>query len=46
MLSQQGVNHWGQIDAAMIITSLPTIIVYIIGNEQIENALTVGAVLK
>ena len=41
-----GVNHWGQIGAAMIITSLPTIIVYIIGNEQIENALTAGAILK
>ncbi len=41
-----GVNHWGQIGAAMIITSLPTIIVYLIGNEQIENALTAGAILK
>ena len=41
-----GVNHWGQIGAAMIITSLPTIIVYIIGNEQIEKALTAGAILK
>ena len=41
-----GVNHWGQIGAAMIITSLPTIIVYVIGNEQIENALTAGAILK
>jgi raffinose/stachyose/melibiose transport system permease protein len=41
-----GVSHWGQIGAAMIITSLPTIIVYVIGNEQIENALTAGAILK
>lgn len=41
-----GVSHWGQIGAAMIITSLPTIIVYLIGNEQIENALTAGAILK
>jgi raffinose/stachyose/melibiose transport system permease protein len=41
-----GVNHWGQIGAAMIITSLPTIVVYMFGNEQIENALTAGAVLK
>ena len=41
-----GVAHWGQIGAAMIITSLPTIIVYMLGNEQIENALTAGAVLK
>lgn len=41
-----GVSHWGQIGAAMIITSLPTIIVYMLGNEQIENALTAGAILK
>ncbi|HHV99592.1 MAG TPA: carbohydrate ABC transporter permease [Clostridiaceae bacterium] len=41
-----GVSHWGQIGAAMVITSLPTVIVYAIGNEQIENALTAGAILK
>lgn len=41
-----GVSHWGQIGAAMIVTSLPTIIVYMLGNEQIENALTAGAILK
>jgi len=41
-----GVSHWGQIGAAMIITSLPMIIVYLIGNEQLENALTAGAILK
>lgn len=41
-----GVSHWGMIGAAMIMSSIPTIIVYCIGNKQIENALTVGAVLK
>lgn len=41
-----GVNHWGQIGAAMVITSIPTLIVYLFGNEQIENALTAGAILK
>lgn len=41
-----GVSHWGQIGAAMIITSIPTILVYVFGNEQIENALTAGAILK
>ncbi|NLI59933.1 MAG: carbohydrate ABC transporter permease, partial [Clostridiales bacterium] len=41
-----GVSHWGQIGAAMIITSIPTIIIYILGNEQIENALTAGSILK
>jgi raffinose/stachyose/melibiose transport system permease protein len=41
-----GVRHWGQIGAAMIITSIPTIIVYMFGNEQLEKALTAGAILK
>jgi len=41
-----GVSHWGQIGAAMVITSIPTVLVYLIGNEQIENALTAGAILK
>ncbi len=41
-----GVNHWGQIGAAMVITSIPTVLVYLFGNEQIENALTAGAILK
>lgn len=41
-----GVAHWGQIGAAMIITSLPMVIVYMFGSEQIENALTAGAILK
>lgn len=41
-----GVSHWGHIGAAMMLTSLPTIIIYMIGNEKIENALTAGAILK
>lgn len=41
-----GVSDWGQIGAAMIIASLPTVIVYLLGSEQIENALTAGAILK
>lgn len=41
-----GVSHWGHIGAAMLLTSLPVIIVYLIGNEKIENALTAGAILK
>lgn len=41
-----GVSHWGQIGAAMIIVSLPTILIYLVANEQIENALTAGAILK
>lgn len=41
-----GVRHWGQIGAAMIISSIPTIIVYMFGNEQLEKALTAGAIMK
>jgi len=41
-----GVAHWGLIGAAMIMTSIPTILIYSFGNKQIENALTAGAVLK
>jgi raffinose/stachyose/melibiose transport system permease protein len=43
---QIGLTDWGLIGAAMILTSLPTILVYTLGSEQIENALTAGAVLK
>ena len=41
-----GVSHWGQIGAAMIIVSVPTVMVYLFANEQIEKALTAGAILK
>ncbi|MBD3919480.1 carbohydrate ABC transporter permease [Paenibacillus sp. PR3] len=41
-----GVSDWGLIGASMILSSLPTIIVYMIGNEKIEDALTAGAILK
>jgi raffinose/stachyose/melibiose transport system permease protein len=41
-----GVSHWGLIGAAMIMCSVPTVIVYCFGNKQIENSLTAGAVLK
>lgn len=41
-----GVSHWGLIGAAMIMSSIPTIIVYCLGIKQIENALSAGALLK
>lgn len=41
-----GVSHWGLIGAAVVITSLPSVLIYCLGNKQIENALTAGAVLK
>lgn len=41
-----GVSHWGLIGAAMIMSSIPTIVVYCFGNKEIENALSAGALLK
>ncbi len=41
-----GVADWGQIGAVMILSSIPTILMYILGNRQIENALTAGSILK
>ena len=41
-----GVADWGTIGAAMIMSSLPIMVIYIIGNKQIESALTVGAAIK
>ena len=41
-----GIPNWGQIGAAMILTSLPAIIVYCIGSSKIEDALCAGAILK
>jgi len=42
----QGVPDWGRIGAAMLLTSLPVIIVYTIGSSKIENALCAGAIMK
>lgn len=42
----RGLNQWGYIGATMVIASLPAIIIYLFFSEQIENALTVGAILK
>lgn len=45
-VSTTGTPHWGVIGAAMILTSLPSIIMYTIGNRGIENALTAGSGMK
>jgi raffinose/stachyose/melibiose transport system permease protein len=42
----RGLNQWGYIGATMIAASLPAIILYLFFSEKIENALTVGAILK
>ncbi len=41
-----GTNEWGIIAAAMVVASVPVILVYLIFSEQIEHAFTAGAVLK
>lgn len=41
-----GVSDWGQIGAVMILTSIPTALIYIFGYKQIEKALTAGSILK
>lgn len=39
-------TDWGAMGAAMVIGSLPTVIIYIIFSEQVEKAMTVGAAVK
>lgn len=41
-----GVQDWGKIAAAMLITSLPTIIIFLFGSEAIENALSINGGMK
>ncbi|MCD9021291.1 carbohydrate ABC transporter permease [Cohnella sp. NL03-T5] len=42
----RGTPEWGMIGAVMVVSSVPTILVYLGFSEKIENALTAGAVLK
>ncbi|GGI46633.1 sugar ABC transporter permease [Paenibacillus marchantiophytorum] len=39
-------TDWGAMGAAMVLSSLPTIIVYLLLSEQVEKALTVGSAVK
>lgn len=39
-------TDWGGMGAAMVIASVPTIVIYLLFNRQLENALTVGAAVK
>lgn len=41
-----GTTDWGLVGAAMLIVSLPTIIIFLVGNEQIEKALTLDGGMK
>ncbi len=42
----QFATNWGPMGAAMVMASIPMIIVYLIMGEQVEKALTVGAAVK
>lgn len=39
-------TDWGGMGAAMVISSVPTILIYLIFNRQLESALTVGSAVK
>lgn len=39
-------TDWGAMGAAMVIASLPTVLIYIFFSEQVEKAMTVGAAVK
>lgn len=39
-------TEWGAMGAAMVIASLPTVLVYVLFSEQVERALTVGSAVK
>ncbi len=39
-------TEWGLLCAALVITSIPAIIIYLLGSEKIEQALTVGSAMK
>ncbi len=39
-------TDWGAMGAAMVIASLPTVLIYIAFSEQVEKAMTVGAAVK
>ncbi len=39
-------TNWGAMGAAMVIASLPTVLVYVLLSEQVERAMTVGSSVK
>lgn len=45
-VSNTGTPDWGVIGAAMMLTSIPSILIYAFGNKGIENALTASSGLK
>ncbi len=39
-------TDWGGMGAAMVIASIPTIVIYLMFSQQVEKALTVGSAIK
>ncbi|WP_105617755.1 carbohydrate ABC transporter permease [Vallitalea okinawensis] len=39
-------TEWGMLCAALVITSIPAIIIYLLGSQSIEEALTAGSAIK
>lgn len=39
-------TDWGAMGAAMVIASIPTVLIYILFSEQVEKAMTVGSAVK
>lgn len=42
----QFTTNWGAMGAAMFISSIPTLLMYLFFSEKVENALTVGGAVK
>ncbi|SFB04075.1 raffinose/stachyose/melibiose transport system permease protein [Cohnella sp. OV330] len=42
----QFTTDWGAMGAAMMIASLPTVLIYVFFSEQVEKAMTVGSAVK
>lgn len=41
--ASRGTTEWGLLAATMLMASIPTLVIYLIFNEKIEDALTTGA---
>lgn len=39
-------TNWGGMGAAMVISSIPTILIYLLFNKQVQKALTIGSGIK
>lgn len=39
-------TDWGAMGAAMVVASVPTVLVYVLFSTQVENAMTVGSAVK